>query len=336
MKYCDEVVNYQNNEYKVLEIIKELDLSIPSYYRSIKNNKSPQEAFDNCLLLKEKQNKKKGINVIKVAKDNNISHRTVYEGIYNNKNIDMIILETKEKQEIRKENLNYLYSIGLPPEYNSLTSFCKREGLNFSRVHNGIQKGYNLHDAILYSLIPCNRKSKYIYLNIPLIYISQKYNLDYNQLLYWIKTCSYKDAIHNEIFSSMFHKNMGSRLNYLRRIYQNKFICGEDVKNDITEEEYEIFIQYQTKINYIDRKISYYEFLETIDIAYFFPLNLDERIKRVLLSSKYLPFNLSELYYILDFSNGLMKDFIYNNDNNIWIYNNRNKEEILSRIKKPS
>lgn len=50
--------------------------------------------------------------------------------------------------------------------------------------------------------------------------------------------------------------------------------------------------------------------------------NIDTIVLKVLEDG--LPFSLSELYYIFDLKNGLMKGFIYNYDKNIWSYNPRN------------
>ena len=43
-------------------------------------------------------------------------------------------------------------------------------------------------------------------------------------------------------------------------------------------------------------------------------------------------FTLSELYYILDFENGLMKEFLYIKEYGMWVY--KGNKDVLKKIKK--
>lgn len=87
-------------------------------------------------------------------------------------------------------------------------------------------------------------------------------------------------------------------------------------------------------MEHIKRDLFYYAFLETIDVTRYRFFDLDFCVQQVLLNNEKLPFTLSELYYILDFENGLMKDFTFLEEQQVWVYNGN--REVLKKLKKPS
>lgn len=231
----------------------------------------------------------------------------------------------------------YLRKIGLPLEYNSLTDFCVLNKLNMSKIYKNIQVGLNLYDAVLNSFKQSNvsLKTKYIYLHIQFKSLAQKYRLDYYQLCFWLrKGLNYFNAIEREVFARTFSQNMGSRNNFLWNIYQNEFLKGIDIKDKITQEELNCFIICYARMKNINRDISYYEFLANINIEDYNVLNLDDRVQKFLLRCENIPYSLTELYYILDFENGLMSEFVYLEEKQIWVYNGN--REVLKKLEKPS
>ena len=257
----------------------------------------------------------------------------------NNKSLQTIVEEQREKKEIQAENLAYLHKIGLPVEYSSLVQFCKEEKLKMSIVFNNIQKGMNLYDAVLYSLeIKENYKfnNVYTFCGIQLISFASKYSLDYNQMIRWIKKgYSYEEAIEREVFARSISKNIGGRINYLWNIYQKQFSINKVVNlSSILTEELQIFIKCYSWMQKIKRDLIYYQFLEKINILFYSSMTLDERVQTILLNSENMLFSLCELYYILDFEEGFMNDFVYLQEAKFWVY--RGNREVLKKLKKPS
>lgn len=87
-------------------------------------------------------------------------------------------------------------------------------------------------------------------------------------------------------------------------------------------------------MNHIKRDFIYYAFLENIDISAYKALSLDSRVQSALLANSSIVFSLSELYYIFDFEEGLMKEFTYVVTHQVWIFSGN--KEVLKRLKKPS
>ncbi len=86
-------------------------------------------------------------------------------------------------------------------------------------------------------------------------------------------------------------------------------------------------------MEHIKRDLLYYAFLETIDVAKYRFFDLDYRVQQVILNNEKLPFSLNELYYILDFEQGLMKDFTFLEEQQVWVYTGN--REILKKLRLP-
>lgn len=285
--------------------------------------------------MKKRQEKRKGINVLQIAEENQVSKKVIYEGLYQDNSLDTILKIQEEKKEKNRQQLQYLHEIGMPIEYESVSDFCKKERLNLKMVLYNIQNGMDFYDAVQNSFNKNIKHFKYIYFNIQLKSLIQKYNLDYNQIGYWLRNgYDYASAIDREIFTRIFLKNIGGRLNYLWNIYQNEFLKGIDVQDKITDNEFENFIKIYNRMQHIRRDLKYYEYLTSIEILKYQTFSLDERVQNVLLCDKKIPFTLSELYYILDFEYGLMNEFTYLESHQIWIFNGN--REVLKKLKKPS
>ena len=118
------------------------------------------------------------------------------------------------------------------------------------------------------------------------------------------------------------------------RYTKMNFLKGEDIQNKITEEELESFVVSYNRMEHIKRDLVYYEFLESVGISKYQLLSLDGRVQNVLLTDPNVSFTLSELYYILDFDNGLMSEFTYVGAHHLWVYSGN--REVLKKLKKPS
>lgn len=332
MKCRYDYVIYEGKEYRALEIIKKLRIPNRTYYRQREKGMTSQEAFLYCLHSKQR------ITVVKAIKETKISKKTIYKGLHNNMSLDEIKKAKQNKEAKEFQTLEYLRQIGLPLEYNSLTDFCNRESLNMVRIYKGIQKGMNLYDATQNSLtLYTKKKIKYIYNGVSLRALAQKYTLDVNRLNFWLrKGYSYLEAIEKEVFARTFtsFENIMKRFTYLWEIYKNEFLKSLDIQTKVTDKELQAFISIYSRMEHIKRDLFYYAFLETIDVTRYRFFDLDFCVQQVLLNNEKLPFTLSELYYILDFENGLMKDFTFLEEQQVWVYNGN--REVLKKLKKPS
>ncbi len=335
-KYEDRTVIHEGKEYQILKIFKELDLNRTVYYNKRKKGLSAQEAFKYCLDLKQKAT---NVTIKQISKETKISTNAISRGFHKGMSQEEIVKYQKEKKEKEAQTLEYLREIGLPLEYASLTDFCNREQLNLTRIHKGIQKGMNLYDAVQDSLIirenNLGRSAKYF--GVQLRSIAQKYKLDSNQLNFWLrKGFSYQEAIEKEVFARTFSafKNDVRKFQYLWKIYQSEFLKGLDIQDKVTDKELESFVVSYNRMEHIKRDFIYYQFLEGIGISAYKLLSLDERVQNVLLTDSDVSFTLSELYYILDFDQGLMKDFTYIESHQVWVYSGN--REVLRKLQKSS
>ncbi len=94
------------------------------------------------------------------------------------------------------------------------------------------------------------------------------------------------------------------------------------------------FINSYAKFSRIQKDIVYYQFLNQFRIDEFKSLSVDERVKKVLTTKDSISLSLNEIYYILDFENGLLKEYTYLEENNLWVYNGN--REVLKQLKKSS
>ncbi len=330
----DEIV-YQNTVYRVYDLLKKMELSIDAYRAKRNAGFSIEEAFYHCINVKRKQNCRRDKKILELAKATGFSKKVFYEGFYKEKPVQQIIKEQERKKEKSTETLEYLYRIGLPKEYSSLRDFCRCNSLNVKNVQQNISNDMTLYDAVLNSYGKDIHVFKYIFLNIQLKSLAQKYSLDYDQITSWIRNGKdYREAIARDVFARSFSKNLGGRLNYLWNIYNNTFLSGKKVEEMLSEEELESFVTCYSKMRHMQRDFSYYSFLNKINISSYLPLSIDDRVKKGLQVMKKEAFSLTELYYILDFENGLMADFTYLSDLNIWVYSGN--REVLAKIKKSS
>lgn len=337
MKCMYDVVVYNGVEVNAYKQLKAFGYSLSFYYRRRNLGMSPQEAFDACISFHEQ---KRNICIKEEAKKNNVSSRVLLKELRNNKPLQTIVEEQREKKAIQVENLAYLRKIGLPQEYSSLVQFCKEEKLKMVAVFHNIQHGMNLYDAVLSSLeirenyISIN--NVYIFCGIQLVSLASKYSLDYNQMIRWLKKgYDYIHAIEREVFARCISKNIGGRINYLWNIYQEQFSVNKTVDLSlISTEELQIFVKCYSWMQSIKRDLIYYQFLEKINILFYSIMTLDKRVQTLLLNSEDISFSLCELYYILDFEEGLMQDFVYLQEAKFWVY--RGNREVLRKLKKPN
>lgn len=161
--------------------------------------------------------------------------------------------------------------------------------------------------------------------------------MDSNQLNYWLrKGFNYQEAIEKEVFDRTFSEFENNVRNFrtLWKIYQKEFLKGINIQDEVTDKELESFVVCYNRMEHIKRDLMYYAFLECLDIARYKFLSLDNRVRDVLLNEEEIPFTLSELYYILDFEQGLMSEFIYVDSYQIWVYSGN--REVLKKLKKPN
>lgn len=326
----EDCVFYEDKEYDALNLLEKLDIPNRTYYRLRKDGISPQNAFLHCLSLKSKITKEQAMKKAKVSK------KTLYKGFHNDMSLEEIKKAKEEKIEKDLQKLEHLRNIGLPLEYNSLTDFCNQEGLNMMRVYKGIQKGMNLYVAVQNSLILYTKKSiKYICNGVSLRSLAQKYTLDSNRLNFWLrKGYSYIDAIEKEVFARTFSSSVSNdikRFTDLWEIYKNEFLQEINIQDKVTDSELQAFVLIYNRMKHIKRDLFYYAFLETIDVAEYRFYDLDYRVQQVILNNEKLPFNLNELYYILDFEQGLMKDFTFLEEQQVWVYNGN--REVLKKLR---
>lgn len=333
MNTKNDKIIYNEKEYRALDILKKLEISYSTYYSRRIKGQTAQEAFLYCLQLKER------LNIKEFGEKNKINLKTAYKSVHNNMTFEEIIIDQKEKKEKSLQKLEYFRKIGLPLEYNSLTDFCRKEQLNMIQIYKCIQKGMNLYEAVQYSLTFFPKKDiKYVCYGISFKSIGQKYRLDTNKLNFWIrKGFHYDEAIEKEVFARTFFdlKNDVRKFNYLWNLYQNEFLKGRDIQKKVTNSELQCYINSYNQMQHIKRDFIYYEFLESVGISRYKMLKLDDRVQNTLLDDPNIDFSLTELYYILDFEQGLMKDFTYTNDYHYWFYTG-NKEEVLKKLKKSS
>ncbi len=336
MVYKEDKIIYNGQLYRVYDLLAKKGFSFDAYRKKRKQGLSIEESFQHCIKVKRKQVCRKDKNVLEIAKTSGFSKKVFYEGFYKNKSVEQIIQEQEQKRNQNEEYLNYLYSIGLPKEYSSLKEFCNQNCLNAGLVHKNIQNGMNLYDAVLYSFEKKQMQiTKYVYLGIQLKSLAQKYQLDYIQICFWLRNGkNYQEAIEREVFTRAFYKNMGGRSNYLWNYYQTEFLQDRNNENAITQEESLFLMNYHCRIEKIKKDFLYYAFLNSISITEYQNLNIEDRVRKVLLNYESIPFTLFELYYLLDFENGFMKEFQYLEEKQLWIY--RGNREILQRLKKPS
>ena len=330
-----DIVIYNEKEYRALEIIKILGLSRALYYRNRDLGLSPQEAFISIIKNKEKKEQRGNLKPIEIAKKNNISIHAIYKGLYRGLSVEDITKKQQANKIKEKENLEYLRKIGLPDEYDNLNDFCVNERLSIRLVDYYIKNGWNLYDAVLNSLNlkkVSNKISKYCIYGVQLNAIALKNSLDINSIRALIRRgFDYEDAIERVVFANVFAKNLGSKFNILWNIYHNEFLNNIDIKTKVSSEELDNFIIIYNIITHIKKELIYYQFLENINIDKFRLLDLDTRVKIALKTDNML-FTLSELYYILDFENGLMKEFLYIKEYGMWVY--KCNRDVLKKIKK--
>lgn len=332
MKY-DKVI-YDETEFKALEIIKKLELCKTTYYNHRVKGMSAQDAFLHCLNLK---NKSQRSIIKKIAEETKISPKTISKGFRNNMSQEEIVKVQQQKKEKEFQTQEYLRKIGLPLKYNSLTDFCIQEQLNIGKVYSEIQKGMNLYDAVRNSLVIKVRSSETIYCGVLLSSIAKKYRLDSQRLSFWLrKGYDHLEAIEKEVFARTFSKfeNDVRKFQYLWKIYQNEFLKGINMQDKVTDRELESFVVSYNRMEHIKRDLRYYKFLEGVGISAYQLLSLDERVQDVLLTDSNVSFTLSELYYILDFEQGLMSEFTYIEKYHVWVYSGN--REVLKKLKKPS
>lgn len=330
MKY-DHTIVHDGKECNAVEIIRKLNLNQTVYYNQRKKGMSAQDAFLYCLHLKNK------IPIAQFAKEKEISQKAIGRGFQKGLSLEEIEEALRKKKEKEFESLEYLRKIGLPLEYNSLTDFCNREQLNWIKIYKRIQKGMNLYNAVKNSFTITTKNDANIYSGIQLKSIAQKYRLDSHKINFWIrKGYNSQEAIEKEVFARTFSTFgiVGGKFQYLWKLYQNEFLKGMDIQDKVTERELESFIVSYNRMEHIKRDLRYYEFLEGVGISAYQLLNLDERVQNVLLTDPNVSFTLSELYYILDFEQGLMNEFTYVEQHHVWVYSGN--REVLKKLKKPS
>ncbi len=327
MKYDNKII-YNGKKDNALTVLKNLEISDSGYYKRRLMGMSAQEAFDRSINFLKKPKR----NITDFSKTNQISLKKIYNEMDQGKSLEEI---KDEKIEVLHEEallLNKLYDEGMPKEYNDLCSFCRENKLNYSAIlYRMLNKGLTLREAI--SDMKKNyviRSTKYFIENIPLRSFCQKYQLDYTELIKYYKSSNnLEEAIERRVFNQSFSYNLGRRAKCL----WDKFLDFKSTYSidGLSEEEKNSFVLALNRINIINRDISYYKFLNremglsTNEITI---SNVDDIILK-LLSRGNIPFSLSELYYIFDLKSGLMSDFTYDCDNNIWVY--KNPEVLLTK-----
>ncbi len=327
----NESVNYNGKQENVLQLIKELEIPSQTYYDKRNLGWTAQEAFDYCLQLKNK--KTNGLTIAKLGRKNHISSKTIYRGLKHGKTLDTIISEQQEAKKLEEVFLEKLRKQGLPMEHENVHEFLVKQGLNSSSVYINMQKGMNLYDAIASSFGKQHvRNTKHIFLGIQLKSLCQKYGLSdriVNELIQ--KGNNYFSAIERTVFNQCFSYNLTNRANYLWNIYQNYFLKGIDIPEEcnINEDILNSFTKSYYRMEDMKTDFRYYEFLSGINIALLETLSIEERVSNVYRED--LSFTSSELYYILDFEHGLMSDFMYLEEQNMWVY--KGNQQILEKLK---
>ncbi len=317
MKYNNEVI-YNGEKCKATSILKSLGVSDSGYFKRRKQGMSAQEAFDRSVnyLLKPKQN------ITKFSRENHTANKTTYEGLAKNKSLEEIKSDKINKLHEEALFLNKLYDDGMPKEFSDLYSFCRENGLHYSSIYYRIKKGYSLKEAVYdVSKNFLTGNNQYFIGNITISGFCQKYRLDYYEFMKYYKKChNLEETLERRIFNQTFNYNLGRRGSVLWNAFL-EFQINYEVPA-ISSEELKSFILADNRIRIIKRDLEYYEFLREFSVLDIENNNIDTMVFKVLEDG--VTFSLSELYFIFDLKNGLMKDFIYDYDKNIWSYNPRN------------
>lgn len=334
MKCKDDIITYNNEEKRALNAINEFGLQRKLYYKKRNLGMSAQEAFEHCIKVNEKQ--KKHVNVQKIAADHDVSAKAIYTGFHKEQNIDEIIMNYQIKKRKDEEMKFRLQEQGMPVEFNCLFEFCIKEKLNYDSVYKNIQKGMSLYDAVSSSFERKQVFKKYVCFGIQLKSLCQENGLDYDSVSrIYRDSKDYQYAFERAIFNQSFMRALGKKNEYYWNIYKNEFLTGNS-KDTLDEEKLNHFTEICYRTLKLNRKLNYYQFLSNMNISELMNYPLDERVRMVLLSIHNIPFSLNELYFILDFENGLMKNFSYwiEKDKRIWIFDGN--KEVLRKIKRPS
>lgn len=315
MKRKNDLVIYNNQEQNAILLIKELNLSRKWYYKRRNQGKSAQEAFDDCLNAKLKPNKNYKITI--VAKDNHISPKKIYKEIEQGKNINEVIAQNTKEQEIKREEQDYLHRIGLPQEYENIHDFCIKNGLDYQLVVKELKNGQSFTNAL--NTPRKLKRSQLIYFKIQLKSLCLKLNLNYQEVRRKAINMEITDALTSNLFNQCFSTNLGNGSSKMWLLYQQYLKEPSTITDETLLATFKMF---QEKNKILNRYISYYQFLSYLPIKKLIDLPLDERVRYILLNIKDCHLTLMELYYILDFKNGLMQDFTYlfDGQSDLWLY----------------
>lgn len=337
MKWMQDIVFYEEKEYQARFLIKKLGLSDITYRNKRREGWGSQKAFEHCLALKRRKNYLKKFNISQLAKVKKVSLQAIYKNI-DNENFSDTLLSFDALEEKRNNFQILLSSQDLLSEYNTINEFCIGEGLNACTVYQNLKSGMSLYDAVSKSFsLQFSRNMKNIYLGILVKSLAQKYRLDYDSIqCFFRKTHDYLFAFHQDVFKRVFSNYSVKKKQMLWQVYFNSFLNDISIlsSDDVDEEILNLFFKVYWNFQSIQRDFSYYQFLTTFSIPDYTSLSVDERVASFVVRFSTLPFSLEEMYYILDFEQGLMQDFIYYEKKNVWIY--KGNREVLKRLKKPS
>ncbi len=169
---CD-YVEYENQFFRIHEIMKKLGLSMSTYRKYRLEQMDPQKAFEKCLLhlpdkvmyqnemvvarkkIKElnlglrtyERKRKAGFSaqeafdyVLNLKNQNdkinnsNIRRETILRKVRAGENLDDAIMSSKEINEIASRRYQNYISRGLPPTYKSLHAYCLEKNYDFRRL----------------------------------------------------------------------------------------------------------------------------------------------------------------------------------------------------------
>lgn len=335
MKWMADIVCYNSEFNNVGVFIKSLGLSSITYRNKRREGWESQKAFEHCLKLKEKKDKFKAVDIGKLAREYGVSKQAIYKSVSKRKEV-LEIQKKKESIKMKKEYLDsWLVNQNLSTKYEDFYDFCIREGLNANSIYKSLDERMSPYNAILasFQLNSTYNNVKYIYFGIAVKSLCQKYRLSYDNFQYIFKSSKeYELTFHKMIFNKIFSEYSINKRKELWKCYLallNHSCMLIDYK--ISDNILNMFFQTYWKFQSLQSNFYYYQILEFLPISNLFFLHLEDRVIFVLTYFPNISISFNELYYLLDFENGFMCDFVYIEEKRIWVYKGNYK--VLGKIK---
>lgn len=220
--------------------------------------------------------------------------------------------------------------------YDTLYSFCVGNGLNYSIIYEYLLEGMDLYEAVKLSLDVKTNQVKYKWAGVSVKSICEKFHLCYATVIAPIR---YKEgnviyAIEKEILSQALKIKSIAFREYWRIYRETILLKMKDIHEfRLNSKILEGFSDAYYRTQIVLKELNYYTFLDRMRRKYDLDaMSVDERVQLMLNEDN--NYSLHELYYIMDYENGLMEGYQQYTikGENVWIY--KGNVQILERLKK--